>query len=434
MNPAEAVIGGLLLDPSAFWRVSGIVTAEDFPEWASGLYGYIRDELNAGRTPDAVTAMDAGFDNAVSLAAGAFSAANIESYARLVAQDGEKRRVRQAGKRISLAESYGEAQSILAEVRPNQTARIKSASDGLREMVAALQARFEADGVVTGTPTGLESLDALTGGWQPGDLVAIAGRTSSGKTAFALQAALAAGRTFYASLEMTAAQLMERAVCNVGHIPAKWMKFPKEAPDYAMERVVAASAEVTGCGLLIDDQPALTFDQIASRIRQAHMVEPLKLAVIDHLKLVRTSGKRNTTEELGEVSNNLKALAKELGIPILVLVQLNRSSGTDKPQLDHLRGSGEIEEALDTAVMVHREEYHNPDSPLAGYAEFIVRKQRQGERNVTAWAKSHLGEMRFESCDEPVRPVASINDARKPGGFKTRYGSRQGQGGLPDAG
>jgi replicative DNA helicase len=360
----------------------------------------------------------------VVLASAAFSVANIEAYARLVAADGEKRRVRQAGKRIALAESYAEGQMILAEVRPNQTSRVKTAADGLREMVDALQLRFQADGPVTGTPTGLASLDALTGGWQPGDLVAIAGRTSSGKTAFALQAALTAGRTFYASLEMTAAQLMERAVCNLGHIPAKWLKFPKDAPDEAMPRVVAVSAQVKSCGLRIDDQPALTFDQIASRIRQVHMAEPLKLAVVDHLKLVRTAGKRNSTEELGEVSNNLKALAKDLGIPILVLVQLNRSAGSERPKLEHLRASGEIEEALDTAVMVHREEYHNTDSPLAGYAELIVAKQRQGERNVTAWARSVLSEMRFESCDEPDRPAASAGQAGRTGGFKARYGAR----------
>lgn len=421
MNAVQQVLGGLLLDSSAYWRIADIVTEDDFLGRDRELFAYIRDELKAGRTPDAVTASEAGFEDAIDLAKAVFSVANIASYAKLVAEDGERRRVREAGKRIAVANTYAEAQQILAAARPMQAARIKTASAALVEFVDALQARFDADGSVTGIPTGLASLDELTSGWQPGDLVGIGGDTSSGKTAFAVQASLAAGRTFYCSLEMTAAQLIERAVCNVGNIPARWLRFPKEAPEHALSMVTAAAGVIKTCGLIVDDQPGLNADQICSRIRQAHLQEPLRLAVVDHLMLVNRPH-RNEAVELGQIAIAFKNIAKELHIPVLLLLQLNRAGKTDRPDLSAIRNSGEIEEALDTCVMVYRDEYYRPDSPLRGYAEFIVRKQRQGERNVTAWAKSMLSQMRFESCDPPERPIEQAATHGGYGGFASRFG------------
>jgi replicative DNA helicase len=210
-------------------------------------------------------------------------------------------------------------------------------------------------------------------------------------------------------------------VCNVGEIPAKWLKFPKEAPDHALGLVNAAAVVIKTCGLLVDDQPGLTADQICSRIRQAHLQEPLKLAVVDHLMLVSRPHK-NEAVELGQIAIAFKNLAKELKITVLLLLQLNRAGKTDRPELSAIRNSGEIEEALDTCVMVYRDEYYRPDSPLKGYAEFIVRKQRQGERNVTAWAKSMLSHMRFDSCDAPERPTEQAATHGGRGGFASSYG------------
>src|SRR5690606_28263231 len=146
-------------------------------------------------------------DEAMDIAANAIgSPANVLTYARLVSERGEAKRVREAGQRIALASNYAEAQSLLAEVRPNQSARLKSVNDGLIEMMEALQHRFNATGDVSGVPTGLASLDVLTGGWQAGDLIGLGGATSAGKTAFAVQAGIAAGRCYYASLEMMASR------------------------------------------------------------------------------------------------------------------------------------------------------------------------------------------------------------------------------------
>lgn len=431
----QAVLGGVMLRPEAYWRVAEMLSAEDFSLPVHALiWQSMRDAMQAGKPVDAVTLGEwfeaegkahqvQGGAYLIELASTTPSAANIVAYAEIVAKAAERRRVQAAGKRIALADDYAEAQSLLAAVRPQQAARLKTATDGLREMMDSLQARFEAKSVVTGTPTGLASLDEITGGWQPGDLVGIGGSTSSGKTAFALQAAIHAGRCYYGSLEMMAAQLLERVVSNVGHIPYRYLRFPREAPSDMLQDLYGAAARAKELPLIVDDQPGLTVEQVSARARQLHMQEPLRLIVVDHLNLLRRP-RKNDAAELGEIAIALKNLAKELAVPVMVLVQLNRATGKDRPELSAFRNSGEIEEALDTAVMVYRDEYHNPNGPLKGYAEFIVRKQRQGERNVTAWAKSLLSQMRFESCDAPEQPAGKTEGTNGRGGFASYGGTR----------
>lgn len=449
----DSLLSVLLSNNEAYWRVAGIVIPEDFSPRGQRVYAAIADAVKVGEKADFITignkhGEDLG-NEAMQIACNvAVSVSHVESYARLLAEAGEAKRVREAGKRISAARSYVEAQSLLAEVRPQQAAQLKNATDGLREMMEAMQHRFEAESVVTGTPTGLASLDEITGGWQEGDLIAIGGSTSMGKTAFALQCALAAGRCGYFSLEMMAAQLFERVVSNVGKIPYRWIRFPREAPGWFISKdglgrpedchsmtLLGASAIAKGLPLVVDDQPGLTLDQVSSRARQLHMQEPLRLIVVDHLGLMRRPGKKIDATELGDLAIGLKGLAKELKVPVLVLVQFNRGVGKERPELGAFRNSGEIEEALDTAVMVYRDEYHNPNGPLKGYAEFIVRKQRQGERNVTAWAKSYLSQMRFESCDEPEqRSAANVAANDGGGGFATRFAKGRQQGSISRVG
>ena len=435
----QAVLGGIMLDPAAYWRVADMLIESDFTRrehvviWRA-MQACIRDEvpLDAITLADWITERGRGGDidggaYLIELASNTPGSSNIRAHAEIVAREGELRRVRNAGKRIALCESYAEGQSLLAEVRPQQTTRLKTATDGLREMVEALQVRFNADSIVTGTPTGLDSLDLITGGWQAGDLVGLGGATSMGKTAFALQCAIASGRCYYASLEMMASQLFERVISNVGHIPYRYIRFPKEAPDNFLTMLNNAAEIAKALPLIVDDQPGLSLDQIGSRARQLHMVEPLKLIVVDHLGLMKRP-RKHAASELGEIAIGLKNLAKELGVPVLMLVQLNRGSkaGENKrPELEAFRDSGEIEEALDTAVFVYRDEYHNPTGPLQGYAELIVRKQRQGERNVTAWARSYLGEMRFESCEPPERPAGDASGNHNGGGFAEKFGKSQ---------
>jgi replicative DNA helicase len=431
----QAVLGGILLAPEAYWRVADMVTAEDFTHGPHALiWQAIRAKVAEGSPIDYVTLADwfesqgkigavQGGAYLIELASTTPSAANIVGYAEIVSKNGESRRVREAGQRIALAQSYSEAQALLAQVRPQQMARVKSVKDGLTEMVETLQRRYEAEGDVTGISTGVASLDALTSGWQRTELVVVAGRPGMGKTAFALQASLTGCRTLYFSLEMSAGQLMERAVANIGQLPARWMKFPKEAPDHALEMITAASRKLSSVPLILDDTPARTVDAISAIARQAHMVEPLELVVIDHLGLIGREG-RHDASELGAITAQLKRLAKELNCTVLLLCQLNRSleTRTDKrPVMADLRDSGRIEEDADVVLTLYRDEYYSPNGPLAGYLELILRKNRSGEQD-TAWAKSMLGQMRLESCDEPEqRPAANLaaNDGNR--GFASRF-------------
>lgn len=429
-NPEESLLTALMADNAAYWRVADAVCEQDFSAENRWMFVLVSETIKRGDAADAVTLYDkvepARGDRIMDVACNAPGrAVNAEAYARQVAEMGERRRVREAGQRIALCESYSAAQALLADVRPQQSARLKSAKDGLTEMVDALQRRYDATGDVSGIHTGVESLDALTSGWQPGNLVVLAARPGMGKSAFALQAAMAAGRSLFFSLEMTAGELMERAVANVGQLPHRWLRFPKDAPDYALSQITAASREVAALPLLLDDSVGLSVDGICARTRQVHLEEPLKLVIVDHLGLISREGKHDASE-LGAITAQLKRLAKETNTTVILLCQLNRGleGRPDKrPQLSDLRDSGRIEEDADVVIALYRDEYYAPDGPLAGYLEIIIRKNRSGEQG-TAWAKSLLSSMRLESCDAPERPAANAGGNDGNGGFASRFGAR----------
>jgi replicative DNA helicase len=454
---AEAkVLGGLMYDNTAFWRVADRLSDADFAfEGNRTLFRLIGDQLREGKPADAVTLGDLCPEllvYAVELQRNAYTSANVPAYADIVRQHGERRRLREAGDRIAQCADYEDALGILATVRPHQARAVKSVTDGLKEMVANLQRRYDADGKVSGVPTGWDSLDALTSGFQPGNLIIIAARPGMGKSAVALQAAIAAGRTFYGSLEMTAGELTERAAAHVGNFPHRWMRFPADAPDnpFDLARLSATTMDDEGkpftefgamlhyvcqrvakLPLLIDDTAGVTADAAFSRARQAHMVAPLKLAIFDHLGLFDRPGKHDPSE-LGLITAGGKRLAKELEIPVVILCQLNRGleqRPNKRPQLSDLRDSGRIEEDADVVIGLYRDEYYHPDpsNPLAGYAEATVLKNRSGELG-TAWARSRLSCMRLESCDAPERPAVGPANTHATAGFQARgAGSRKPQ-------
>jgi replicative DNA helicase len=423
---AENVIGGLLIDPPAYWRVAEIVRPEDFPPDLRALFVRIAAAANEGRVYDSIDASDEGFANAVDLAARTASTANIEGYARRVAATSEVSKVRDAGRRIAECEGYDDALALLAQARPEQAAKVKTVTDGLGEMVEALQARFNAQGT-TGVPTGMESLDYLTGGWQPGNLIVLVGETSMGKSALALQSALAAAAygkergksALYFSLEMTAGELTERAVSNLADFPLRWMTYPKDAPDHAMDEVTRGSRMLKELPLLIDDQCGLSLEQIVSRTTQIHMAQGLCAVFVDYMHIMNRP-RRNDVSELGGIAAGLKNLSKTLGIPVIALHQLNRGNGqrdSRRPTLFDIRASGEIAETANTVIAIYRSEIGRPDfQPLQGYAEALVLKQRQGRRDVRAWALSRLANMRFVSCDPPEGYDDTICKDHEPAG------------------
>lgn len=421
---ADNVLGALLIDVSAYWRIAEIVKVEDFQPEDRALFARIAKAANDGETYDAITAMDEGFAQAVDLAALTASTVNIEGWAQRVAGTSETGKVREAGRRIAICDDYNQAQEILAAVRPEQMAQVKSVQDGLRDFVEVYRARLEAGGSVTGVPTGITGLDDLTSGWQPGNLITIVGETSMGKSTLALQSAIAAAKyakkigkhVLYFSLEMTVAELTERAIAHLGDFPLAWITHPKDAPDYAIDYIKAGSAAFDELPLMFDDRAGLTSEQITSRTIQVHMTKPLVAAFVDYMHIMGRP-RRNDVAELGGIAASLKNLSKLLGISVVALHQLNRSNHNKRPTLGDIRASGEIAEASNVVCAIYRSEVAQPlFERLLGYAEVLILKNRQGRRDVRAWAKSKIGNMRFESCEAPDGYDERIREDESSGG------------------
>lgn len=467
-NPEDSVLSVLLMDNAAYWDVADLLKPHDFTGNRRDLFTAIAGEVKEGRPADPLTLAELLGDDlgheAVDIANNVVALrANLKAYAGQVTKRSEAGRVREAGERIARCESYGDAQAILAAVRPEQAARVKSVEDGLGEAVDALQARFNA-GAVSGVPTGIESLDRLTSGWQPGNLIVLVGETSMGKSALALQSAIAAAkygkahgkRVLYFSLEMTVGELTERAICNLADFPLRWLTQPT-TPDgpheadvvnggvteYAMalrnDAFMLGARRFRELPLLIDDQCGLSLDQIVSRSTQLHMQQELCFVVVDYMHIMARP-RRNDVAELGAIATGLKNLSKTLGIPVMALHQLNRSNnnregGDRRPSLFDIRASGEIAETANTVVAIYRSEIARKEfAPLLGTAEALILKQRQGRRDVRAWMKSRLANMRLESREAPegydenitkdIEPIGPVGGNNYGGGGTSGIRSR----------
>lgn len=419
MNAEQSVIGAILLKPESFWQVADLIGEADFTNAHSRMvFAAIREMLSAGKVVDALTVADHDKRlNAVDLidiVSGTHSAANVRGYAEIVAKEAEQRRLSVAATRIAKAESFGEAQRILASVAPKTAAKLVNAKEAAQAMWERLQERYEHGEGLRGISSGVASLDEYTGGFRGGQLVIIAGRPGMGKTTQVLQTAKSGGRCLVFSLEMTAGELMERMLSNTGNIPLNWLKFPKDHDEalFGDGSLSIKIAALKNLPILIDDRSYLTLDQIVSAIRQQHMVEPLNSVIIDHIGLIKLPGKGRHDLEVGEVTHALKALAKELDIPVIALCQLNRGveeRADKRPMLSDLRNSGDIEQDADVVIMMFRPEYYRLEP--AGYVEFIVAKQRDGETG-SAWAESRLSMMQFVSCPPPVVEAPKPNNVR----------------------
>ncbi|MEW6353843.1 MAG: replicative DNA helicase [Pseudomonadota bacterium] len=412
----QAVLGGLMLDNSAWDQVADLVNEEDFYRRDHRLIFRAIQELAGRMQPfDALTLSEwlknnNELDNAGglaylgTLAKNTPSAANIRAYATIVHERAVLRQLIQIGAEISGSAFNPEGRDVAALLDEAERRVFQIAEQGahgkrsfasIKHLVARAMERidtlFQSDNPLTGVPTGFTDLDGMTSGLQSSDLVIVAGRPSMGKTSFAMNIAEhAAIKTQLPvaifSMEMPAEQLAMRMMSSLGRIDQHKVRTGK-LDDDDWPRLTSAVGILAEAPLYIDDTPALNPTELRARARRLKREHGLGLIVIDYLQLMQTAGnKENRTNEISEISRSLKALAKELNVPVIALSQLNRNleqRPNKRPVMSDLRESGGIEQDADLIVFIYRDEVYNEDSPDKGSAEIIVAKQRNGPIGTT---------------------------------------------------
>lgn len=437
----QAVLGALMLDGRALPKVQDWLAEGDFYRRDHQIiYRAILALVAQGKPFDAVTlgewADDDGtdFDSCyvLELASTTPSAANVVAYAEIVLEKSRLRQAIDAGTALAnnAYEPAGRSSADVVAMAQHQLAALQSSGSrgGLQPMAQAMRGwwdallhRYELGERMTGLPTPWAALNDLTFGLQPSDLIVVGARPAMGKSVigFNLAAftALRGNRVALFSLEMPREQVVQRCVSALGEIPHDWLRSPAvdKNADY-WGRLTAAVPQLKAAPLLIDDQAALAVEQIVARTKRAHMQSPLSLVVVDHLHIVRIKGD-NPVRELGDVSRALKALAKELSIPVVLLAQLNRGNTgrpDKRPTMADLRASGEIEQDADFVMLPHREDYYRPDPETHDNAlELIIGKARNAPAGKSIWLQTRFDIMRLDDWEgSPPKPMATTRAGR----------------------
>jgi replicative DNA helicase len=411
LEAERAVLGGILLENNAMNAAMQVLTPDDFYSRANAMvFEAMRELFGKGQPVDLVTLRSwlvdrgllgkaGGDEHIVTLTETIPTVENIEHHAEIVRDKGVVRRLIQRCHEIA-AQGYGDygdvadfvddAEKKIFEVAKQHTRapyeHIKDVVIRTFEQVTEAAERKER---ITGMPTGFAKLDRMTAGLKGSELIIVAGRPGMGKTAFALNVALhacgARGVPIAVfSLEMAKEELARRLLCSEARVDGGRMRTGMLSRD-DWTRLTSAAGSLTNLSLYIDDTPALSIMELRAKARRLQSEHGLGLIVVDYLQLMRAGSKVESREkEISEISRSLKALAKELSIPVMALSQLNRGvetrSGKDKrPQLADLRESGAIEQDADVILFIYREEFYNREDPeLRGIAEIIIGKQRSG--------------------------------------------------------
>lgn len=397
----QSLIGGLLLDPRAWDRISDMVTDADFfRDDHRRIFRHLSLLLGAGKDVDVVTVFESiDKANEVELTGGLAylgeianntpSAANIRRYAEIVREKAAMRRLLtiadmtaatclSPGKR-TVAEIVTEAEQRMAAELDTQVEEPATLLEVMQDAMVYIDGR----GDTSGLRTGFADLDQLTGGLEPGQLIVVAARPSVGKTLFACNVAdnvVTSGKAvLFCTLEMSRRQIGMRILSARSSVPVHAMRAGTK-DDAAWGRMAGQLQKADGQRLWIDDKPAIGVAYVRARARRMQRKHGLDLVVIDYLGLMEGKGD-NRVQQIGAISRGLKQLAKELQVPIMVLAQLNRGveGRTDKrPVMSDLRDSGEIEQDADIIAMLHREELYRDTPEWQDFAELIVRKNRDG--------------------------------------------------------
>ena len=407
-----ALIGGLLLDSEnqAYDKIADIVSERDFYHTENKeVFKVIQSLSEESKVTDLLTVSDyldsstefepkPSIEYLSEIVESTAGNSNITEYAKIIREKALLRELIQISSEIaqSAYKPEGKSPSELVDIaeshifeiaeRGNRNMVFAEMSDLVKQTYDELDKRSQGGGNITGVSSGFRELDNLTAGLQNGELIIIAGRPSMGKTAFALNiaehTALAdENPVAIFSMEMSASSLAQRMISSLGRVNAHSIKTGQlEEKDW--NRIDGAIQQIKNAPIYIDDTPSLTPIELRARARRIQREKGLSLIVIDYLQLMSVHGnKENRATEISEISRNLKALARELNIPIIALSQLNRSveQRTDKqPQMSDLRESGAIEQDADLIAFIYREEVYDPDTDKKGVALINVAKQRNG--------------------------------------------------------
>lgn len=411
LEAEQSVLGGLMLDNAAWDQVADLVREPDFYRHDHQLIYRAIGALADLRDPfDVVTLSEwldrngeleriGGLAYLSELAKNTPSAANISAYANIVRERGVMRDLIRTGNEIassgfnsegmdapSLLDQAEQLVYSLSDQRSRASVGFQPIKDVLVQVMKRIDTLYRSGSDVTGVATGFTDLDGRTSGLQAGDLVVIAGRPSMGKTSFAMNiaenAALGSGLPVAVfSMEMPAEQLTMRMMSSLGRIDQHKVRTGRLG-DEDWSRLTSALGMLNDAKIFLDDTPALTPTELRARCRRLKREHGLEMVVVDYLQLMQVPGTReNRATEISEISRSLKALAKELSVPVLALSQLNRSLESrpnKRPMMSDLRESGAIEQDADVILFIYRDEVYDEDSPDKGTAEIIIGKQRNG--------------------------------------------------------
>lgn len=413
----EAVLGALMLERDSIIAVQEYITSDTFYTEEHRLIYKAIESLSAELKPiDLYTVTErlkvrkelkkvGGAAYLAQLTQKVGSAANVEFHAKIIAQKYVQRELIRSATEIQ-RRSYDEDQDVtdligfaegeIFKVAEGHVKRsVQNAKDILAKALAQIEEASKNSSAFNGVPSGFMALDRVTMGWQPSDLIIIAARPSMGKTAFVLSMARNMAIEYqqpvaFFSLEMSAVQLMMRLIVAETGLFSNDIKSGKLTPEQ-WRHLESATKPLGTAPLFIDDTPALSVFEFRSKARRLKIHNDIKIIVIDYLQLMTgsqdTKGNGNREQEVAFISRTLKAIAKELNVPMIALSQLSRATeqrgGSKRPQLSDLRESGAIEQDADIVAFIHRPEYYgmNTDEngmPTAGLAEIILAKHRNG--------------------------------------------------------
>lgn len=405
----QSVIGSMLMDREAIIAAADILVADDFYQKEYGVLFQAMVNIHSENKPvDLVTLLErlksmdvppevCSIEFVRDLTNAVPTSANVKQYANIVKEKSILRNVIKVNEAITNECYLGResADSILEETEKQLFKLLQSRGaeditpikDVVMEAINRIEAASKQSGSVTGIPTGFTDLDYRTAGLQPSDMILVAARPSMGKTAFALNLAAHAAckkhiTTAIFSLEMSKVQLMNRFLAMESGVSAQNMR-TGNLSDGEWEKLVEGAAILGDSGLVIDDTPGISISDMRSKCRKIKLEhDNLGLIIIDYIQLMTSNSRSESRQqEVSEISRSLKALARELNVPVIALSQLSRAveqRPDHRPMLSDLRESGAIEQDADVVMFLYRDEYYKKDTDKPGVAEVIIAKQRNG--------------------------------------------------------